>query len=146
MRRVATAAYAGTVITSSQIKNGTIQLADLSPAAIKTLHGKPGPVGKAGSPGLAGPGGPAGPPGSVGPSGLRGEVLVQASASGSGSAAAVCPAGTKVIAGGASADGGGPLSRSAPSGDLREWLSNAAVGTPSYNGSTAFAICAVVAP
>ena len=47
-------ATAGSLITSKQIKNGTIQKSDLSKKAIKSLSGKSGPAGPAGTQGPAG--------------------------------------------------------------------------------------------
>jgi hypothetical protein len=68
-------------VTSKQIKNGTIQLVDLSKRAKKQMRGRrgpagpPGPVGPAGSAsgqGLPGPEGPVGPAGAGGPAGPAG--------------------------------------------------------------------------
>jgi hypothetical protein len=56
----ATAAF---VVTSANIKNGTIQLADISKKAKRGLKGNRGPRGFSGSPGPAGAPGPQGPPG-----------------------------------------------------------------------------------
>jgi hypothetical protein len=64
-------------ITSRDIKDGTIQLRDLSPAARTALRGERGPAGEQGLqgergpqgfPGATGPTGPAGPPGRDGTS------------------------------------------------------------------------------
>jgi hypothetical protein len=62
---VAGAASAGvtTLITSKQIKDGTIQLRDIAPAARAALHGAqgpPGPAGLTGPRGFTGLQGPAG--------------------------------------------------------------------------------------
>lgn len=54
-----TAKAAGKLITSKQIKNGTIQTKDISPAARNALRGQQGPAGPQGPPG------PQGEPGSV---------------------------------------------------------------------------------
>jgi hypothetical protein len=57
-------AYAASKITSSDIKNGTIQLEDLSRKAKRELQGRRGPAGPpgpAGEQGVPGPQGPAGP-------------------------------------------------------------------------------------
>jgi hypothetical protein len=62
-------ALAATVITSKQIKNGTIQLADMSAAARKALRSAGGP---AGARGLPGPAGPQGAQGATGPAGAAG--------------------------------------------------------------------------
>lgn len=70
-------AVAASMITTKQIKNGTIQLVDLNKAtrdALRRERGPQGPVGPSGAagaagatgaPGLAGPGGAAGAPGSA---------------------------------------------------------------------------------
>jgi hypothetical protein len=52
-----TAAATHALITSKDIKNGTIQPVDLSPAAKKAMRGKAGPQGPAGPTGLQGPAG-----------------------------------------------------------------------------------------
>jgi hypothetical protein len=77
--------YAGaqSLITSRQIKDGTILMRDLNPRARTALRigaigeqGSPGPAGERGPGGPQGaqgpPGGP-GPPGPIGPQGLRGD-------------------------------------------------------------------------
>lgn len=58
----ATTATAATVITSKQIKNGTITMKDLSPA-VRAKINAPGPVGPTGPAGSTGQTGPAGSPG-----------------------------------------------------------------------------------
>lgn len=54
-------AVAASLITSSQIKNGTIQVKDLSKSAVRALHGAKGSSGTAGAPGAPGATGPIGP-------------------------------------------------------------------------------------
>jgi len=61
-----TATAGGLLITSKQIKDGTIQLIDVSKKARAELEGKPGPEG------ARGPGGPQGAPGAQGPAGPAG--------------------------------------------------------------------------
>jgi hypothetical protein len=56
-----TAGAAAVLVTSAQIKNGTIQLADISGKAQRALRGKRGPQGPQGP---QGPAGQQGPPGS----------------------------------------------------------------------------------
>jgi hypothetical protein len=53
-------AYAAKKITSGDIANGTIKVADLSSSAKKALKGQKGPAGPSGPQGPAGPAGPAG--------------------------------------------------------------------------------------
>src|SRR5512132_4310092 len=69
--------------TGAQIKDGSIQLRDLSPRAKRALRGQrgprgfrgvAGPVGITGAPGPAGARGPIGPPGPPGPVGRNGLV------------------------------------------------------------------------
>jgi hypothetical protein len=67
-------AVAATVITSRQIKNGTIKLADISPTTRKALRSAAGPrgvAGPAGSPGASGVAGSAGAAGAAGRSALE---------------------------------------------------------------------------
>jgi Collagen triple helix repeat (20 copies) len=70
-----TATAATIVVTSKNIKNGTIQTADISAKAKRALKGNRGPRGLTGAPGpqgLAGPPGPAGANGANGAPGLQG--------------------------------------------------------------------------
>lgn len=67
-----TATAAGVLVTSRQIKDRTIQVRDLNPAAVRALRGATGPQGPEGPPGPAGPQGPQGhqgPAGAAGPPG-----------------------------------------------------------------------------
>jgi len=64
-------AVAASLITSKQIKDGTIQTKDLSKKAQKALRGKTGPAGLQGAPGPTGPQGALGP---EGPQGQKGET------------------------------------------------------------------------
>lgn len=61
-----TAKAAGKLITSKQIKDGTIQTKDMSAAARSALQGQQGPAGD------TGPAGPAGATGATGPQGVPG--------------------------------------------------------------------------
>ena len=87
-------AVAATVITSSQIKDGTIQLSDLSAKAKKGLQGKTGAQGPAGPAGAQGNGaaaplqGPAGATGARGPAGPAGEQGPAGAAGAAGTARA----------------------------------------------------------
>ena len=73
-----TATAATIVVTSKNIKNGTIQTVDISAKAKRALKGNRGPAGRRGlpgvqgSPGLLGPQGPPGAPGAQGPPGPAG--------------------------------------------------------------------------
>jgi hypothetical protein len=72
----AASATAAFVVTSRNIKDGTIQTVDISPAAKRALKGNRGPRGAVGLPGPAGSLGPAGatgPQGPIGPQGPQGE-------------------------------------------------------------------------
>ena len=66
-------ATAAKLITSKDIKNGTIKAADLSKSAKKALRGKRGATGAQGLPGATGPTGAAGPVGPAGPEGAPGD-------------------------------------------------------------------------
>jgi hypothetical protein len=90
------AAVAGTLVTSAQIQNHTIQLQDLSRSTINALKGQRG------LPGAAGPAGPAGLDGGFDPSKLQYVTGPEYGvAPGYTQAAQVyCPAGSKAISGG----------------------------------------------
>jgi Collagen triple helix repeat (20 copies) len=60
------------LVTSKNIKNGTIQTVDISAKAKRALKGNRGPRGFDGAPGAPGPQGPQGPQGLRGSPGLRG--------------------------------------------------------------------------
>ena len=108
---VALAASAGTataafVVTSKDIKDGTIRLADISANTKKTLKSQRGRRGPQGVPGAIGP---VGPRGSQGPQGLRGNTIsyrngysgfVSVPAGSFRFANAECPAGTQIVGGG----------------------------------------------
>jgi Collagen triple helix repeat (20 copies) len=67
-----TAAAATIVVTSKNIKDGTIQPVDLSAKAKRALKGNRGSVGPQGAPGAQGPPGVPGPAGRAGPAGPEG--------------------------------------------------------------------------
>src|SRR5882762_9156388 len=67
-------AVAASLITSAQIKNGTIQTADISKKAQKTLKGKRGATGVQGAQGPQGLKGDTGPKGDTGASGPKGDT------------------------------------------------------------------------
>ena len=69
----AASATAAFVVTSKNIKNGTIQTVDISAKAQRALRGNRGPRGLRGPAGIAGAAGPAGPAGAVGPQGAKGD-------------------------------------------------------------------------
>jgi hypothetical protein len=71
----ATASAGVFIVTSKNIKNGTIQTVDISAKAKRALRGNRGPRGVQGAPGLPGPTGPKGDKGDkgdIGPSNARG--------------------------------------------------------------------------
>ena len=84
-------AVGASLITSKQIKNGTIRISDLSPSARAALKGRTGPIGPKGDagvgglqgsrgaegvPGRTGAAGPTGPTGETGPDGSSGKAAV----------------------------------------------------------------------
>ena len=69
-----TATAATIVVTSKNIKNGTIQTVDISAKAKRALKGNRGPRGAAGPAGVQGAAGPAGVQGAQGPQGLKGDA------------------------------------------------------------------------
>jgi hypothetical protein len=102
----ATSATAAFVVTSANIKNGTIKLADISPGAKRALRGQRGPRGFTGAPGAQGPQGVMGPAGGFDPakvSYVEGAEVTIAPLSFS-EAKATCPVGAKAISGGWLAD------------------------------------------
>jgi hypothetical protein len=103
----ATSATAAFVVTSANIKNGTIKLADISPDAKRALRGQRGPRGFTGAPGAQGPQGAQGVPGPAGGGGFDPNkinyvegAVVTIDPESFGEATATCPAGAKAISGG----------------------------------------------
>ena len=111
-----TASATTALITSNQIRNGTIRLVDISKKARKALQGRTGETGKTGA---AGPQGPKGPQGVPGPQGLQGAMgspgvsgytvvrnnTVVSTPVNHASVVADCPAGEQVLSGGGGALG-----------------------------------------
>jgi hypothetical protein len=91
-------ATAAKFVTSKDIKNGTIKLADLSSGTKTALKGQRGP---AGQPGPQGPQGPAGATSAT--------RIVATQGDGTGTAMAVCPAGMRPVSGGGVEGGSGYL-------------------------------------
>jgi hypothetical protein len=89
------------VVTSKNIKNGTIQTADISAKAKRALKGNRGPrgfQGAQGAPGATGPAGPQGPPGVQTFSQVTNTVSVAPATS--GEVTALCPSGQRPVSGG----------------------------------------------
>ena len=137
----ATAAF---VVTSKNIKNGTIQTVDLSAQARKALKGS------AGVRGPAGPQGPDGPAGARGPAGSAGSVGATTIVSARfdvpvntvGPVHTVsCPAGTGVISGGVVSKAQGDTWVDAPSGNGWSGAANN-YGGPDAGQVTVYAVCA----
>jgi hypothetical protein len=128
-------------VTSSEIRDRSIRLIDISRNARSQLRGQRGPAG------------PPGPPGTAGTGAGTGAVnLVVATATGTApaegatGATATCPAGRRVTGGGARVDAGTDVSvrESYPSATNTGWTvrvgNDDLTGTASY---TVFAICAL---
>ena len=102
----AASATAAFVVTSKNIKNGTIELVDVSAHAKRALNGQRGPRGAAGDAGATGEQGPRGEQGLQGPPGRSPQYVNAYSEQRSvapGSFAfvnAICPADTIVVGGG----------------------------------------------
>jgi len=100
----ATATAATIVVTSKNIKNGTIQTIDISAKAKKALKGNRGPRGADGTQGLPGPQGPQGSAGITQVTTVDGPAVAQCAASGGGcriaTSEAICPSGFRVVGGG----------------------------------------------
>lgn len=120
----ATGTAATILVTSKNIKNGTIQTVDISAKAKKALRGQRGPQGPRGidevtvveSPGFF-------PPGFV-------------------SAQAACPAGQQPIGGGFRVSGTLTITTSAPNFSPRSWLVLGTNPGPAVASLTAVAYCA----
>lgn len=130
------------LITGAQIKDHSIGLNDLAPAAVAKLHGARGPSGPQGASGATGAQGPAG-------TFLTGKLSFQSSgaqpvnAGAVGVAQALCPAGSVVIAGGG-ATNGQSLWGSFPStsASLTGWSAGATAYSTLSSTVTAYAVCA----
>ena len=112
-------ATAGTLITSKQIKNGTIKTKDISSKAKRALKGNTGPRG------FTGPQGPQGPQGPAGPSVTGQAHYVQSGQVPFGdevvqSATVFCPAGEKVLGGGGAVVGD-TMNVTTSTGDRAGW-------------------------
>jgi hypothetical protein len=92
------------VVTSKNIKNGTIQTVDISAKAKRALkgnrgpRGRQGPAGAQGAPGAAGAAGPQGPPGVQGFSQVSNTVSVPPDTH--MNVTAECPSGQRAVSGG----------------------------------------------
>jgi collagen triple helix repeat protein len=173
-------AYAAATVTGSNIEDGTITGKDvknrslgtnkLSPRAVSSLTGRPGPAGPAGPKGEKGDRGPAGPTGPKGPAGAPGAQGPAGPAGSSGisgweyqvspgvavpsnsykSAQVDCPGGKKALGGGGSAvitagAGAVALAESAPTDPGTGWVvtyrNGSSITTPT---AYAWVICANV--
>ena len=138
-------------VNSSKVKNHSLLAADFRPGQL--------PRGKTGAQGPAGPQGAQGQAGPQGNPGVSGYTQVDAfsafDTTTPKTAEADCPAGTKIIGGGAYANVGGgvtgpvALAASLPISDGRGWIGTAYRTDSVFTGSwniDARAICAIVAP
>jgi Collagen triple helix repeat (20 copies) len=142
------------VVTSKNIKNGTIQTVDISAKAKRALKGNRGPRGFAGRPGPTGPVGPTGPAGAQGPQGPTGfvgalriataEFPVPAGDPGTPHTVP-CPAGTGLISGGVVSLTAGDTWYDAPSGNGWAGAANN-FGGMDPGTVRVFAVCALGAP
>jgi hypothetical protein len=145
----ATATAATIVVTSKNIKNGTIQTVDISAKAKRALKGRRGPQGEIGADGAPGATGPQGPRGLMGPQGSPGPGLIglhfvlAGDGNADGIALAECPSGEYVVSGGGSAGFGSFLFMSEQSVATQAWLAGArsATGVPDTSVQ-ATALCA----
>jgi hypothetical protein len=160
-------AYATTqaLIGSAQIKNGSIELADISAKAKKALKGQRGPRGFSGAnganganglPGPQGPQGPAGPQGAPGANGANGAnggfdpskvsyvtgPATTIPANDIGTATATCPPNTVVIGGGFFTSIGIPADSQTFSGNSWTVIVNNFDNSIALTGVYAFAVCA----
>jgi hypothetical protein len=134
----ATAAF---VVTSKNIKNGTIQTVDLSAKARKALKGKVGRRGLQGPQGPQGAQGPQGPAGFVGATRIVSATFPIAVNTAGSPETVTCPAGTGVISGGVISESHGDTWVDAPSGNGWSGAANNIGGT-SPGEMTVYALCA----
>ena len=170
-------AYAAATITGQNIKDGSITGKDvrnrslgtneLSARAVSALSGRRGPAGPKGDQGPAGPSGATGPRGASGPAGAQGPQGPSGPSGPSGisgwqyvvsdgrslapgqfsTRTATCPAGKKVLGGGASATSVPSFSRmlvSAPTDPGTAWVAGVENEGPVSITMFAWAICANV--
>jgi hypothetical protein len=142
---VATQDVRNNSLTSLDVADGSLKAVDFAAGELAT-----GPAGPAGPAGTVGPAGPAGPQGAPGVSGL--EIVTVSSVSNSTVGKAIeasCPAGKKLLGGGAQlfgAPGSLALDESFPNG-AATWRATAYEVAPTASNwtVTAYAICATVA-
>jgi hypothetical protein len=136
-----TATAATIVITSKNIKNGTIQTVDISAKAKRALKGNRGPrgfQGARGAPGAAGATGPAGPQGPPGVQSLTAVGISTTVSPGSfGTVTATCPAGQRPVSGGFLFAGITTASNRTTTG----WLANGVNDLATPQELTVFAYC-----
>lgn len=88
-------------VTSPKVRNGSLRVVDLAPAARRALRGQRGPAGPAGP---QGPKGDKGDPGSAGTAGVTEVELVTRTSDATSASprqlSVLCPAGKRAIAGG----------------------------------------------
>jgi hypothetical protein len=152
---VATAgsATAASLITSSQIKDGTIQMRDISKRAQLSLKGQTGPAGMkgpAGVPGAQGPAGAQGPPGMVTMTRVNGTWIANPPNTQVGVVAVCPPSAPNVVGGGvmSSSDAQGVQSVNSSAPDYADathptdrWLAFVDNGGTTTEGAGAYAIC-----
>jgi hypothetical protein len=131
-------ATAASFITSKDIKNGTIKMADISSSAKRALKGN---AGSQGSQGVQGPAGGFDPAKVVYVEG----PMVTAPAGEAAVSVAYCPAGTKAISGGyffAYANDGLTIETNQPLTDGTGWMAGFANSGGIDGDATAYAVCA----
>jgi hypothetical protein len=100
------------LVTSEQIKNGTIRMIDISPSAKTALKGQRGAPGATGAQGAAGPQGPVGATGATGATGAKGDTGATGAKGDSGAAGAAGAQGQKGDKGDKGDAGPNPLTHS----------------------------------
>ncbi len=134
-------------VTAPKIKAGAVTSSDVKNSSLLRADFKPGQL----PAGPTGPQGPAGPPGPPGISGLqRFDVATPSSNSNSKTVVVTCPAGKRVVGGGARAIGNGAvvvsITENFPDSDGVHWNSkaNEVVATAQTWQLQAYALCATV--
>lgn len=132
-------------------KGDTGAIGPQGPQGLVGPPGPQGPIGPAGPQGPIGPQGPKGDPGTGGGGGVTGYVIITVTTFGDEEARATCPAGKKVLGGGAApffatfVDPGAHLLYSQPQGDTT-WIARAMSGSNIPMQTRAFAICGNATP
>ena len=144
---VGTAQLKNNAVTTAKVKNGTLTAVDFRGGALPA--GPKGDTGAVGAAGQQGPKGDKGDTGATGQPGLSGHQVIVGTGmtlapGATTTAAAMCPAGKKAIAGGFNLSSGVTLTESMPDATSTVWFVQAHNSAAVQGYAQALAICAVV--